>query len=85
MATPLELFFDLIFVVAISSAAAGWHHGLLEGHYSDVLRFLMAFFAIWWAWMNYTWFASAYEHDDVVYRLLTFAIMVGALMRGRSA
>ncbi len=80
MATPLELFFDLIFVVAISSAAAGWHHGLLEGHYSDVLRFLMAFFAIWWAWMNYTWFASAYEHDDVVYRLLTFAIMVGALM-----
>lgn len=80
VATPLELFFDLIFVVAISSAAAAWHHGLVEGRYSDVLRFLMVFFAIWWAWMNYTWFASAYERDDVVYRLLTFTIMVGALM-----
>jgi low temperature requirement protein LtrA len=40
----------------------------------------MAFFAIWWAWMNYTWFASSYDCDDVVYRLLTFAIMAGSLM-----
>lgn len=80
VATPLELFFDLIFVVAISSAAAAWHHGLVAGHYSEVISFLMVFFAIWWAWMNYTWFASAYERDDVVFRLLTFTIMVGALM-----
>ena len=80
VATPLELFFDLIFVVAIASAAAGWHHGLVEGHYGDIVNFAMVFFAIWWAWMNYTWFASAYERDDVVFRLLTFTIMVGALM-----
>ena len=80
VATPLELFFDLIFVVAIASAAAGWHHGLVEGHYGDIVNFVMVFFAIWWAWMNYTWFASAYERDDVVYRLLTFTIMVGALL-----
>ena len=80
VATPLELFFDLVFVVAIASAAAGWHHGLAEGHLGDLVGFLMVFFAIWWAWMNYTWFASAYDCDDVVYRLLTFAIMSGSLL-----
>jgi low temperature requirement protein LtrA len=80
VATPLELFFDLVFVVAIASAAAGWHHGLAEGHLGDLVGFLMVFFAIWWAWMNYTWFASAYDCDDVVYRLLTFTIMSGSLL-----
>ena len=80
VATPLELFFDLVFVVAIASAAAQWHHGLTEGHLGDLVNFVMVFFAIWWAWMNYTWFASSYDCDDVPYRLLTFAIMVGSLM-----
>ena len=80
VATPLELFFDLVFVVAIASAAAGWHHGLAEGHLGDLVGFLMVFFAIWWAWMNYTWFASSYDCDDVIYRLLTFTIMAGSLM-----
>jgi low temperature requirement protein LtrA len=80
VATPLELFFDLVFVVAIASAAAQWHHGLAEGHLGDLVGFVMVFFAIWWAWMNYTWFASSYDCDDVVYRLLTFTIMAGSLM-----
>jgi low temperature requirement protein LtrA len=39
----------------------------------------MAFLAIWWAWMNFTWFASAYDCDDVGYRLLAFVIMTGLL------
>ncbi len=80
VATPLELFFDLVFVVAIAGAAAQWHHGLTQGHLGDLLNFVMVFFAIWWAWMNYTWFASSYDCDDVPYRLLTFAIMTGSLM-----
>ncbi|MFM6848882.1 MAG: low temperature requirement protein A [Terrabacter sp.] len=80
VATPLELFFDLVFVVAIASAAGEWHHGLAEGHLGDLLNFVMVFFAIWWAWMNYTWFASSYDCDDVPYRLLTFVIMTGSLM-----
>ncbi|MCU1538012.1 MAG: Low temperature requirement protein [Humibacillus sp.] len=80
VATPLELFFDLVFVVAIASAAAEWHHGLAAGHPSDLVGFATVFFAIWWAWMNYTWFASSYDCDDVGYRLLTFTIMAGSLM-----
>ena len=80
VASPLELFFDLVFVVAISSAAAQLHHGLSAAHYETILGFGLVFFAIWWAWMNYAWFASAYDCDDVVYRLLTFAIMAGSLL-----
>jgi low temperature requirement protein LtrA len=80
VATPLELLFDLVFVVAIASAAAQWHHGLAAGHLGELVNFVMVFFAIWWAWMNYTWFASSYDCDDVTYRLLTFAIMCGSLM-----
>lgn len=80
VATPLELFFDLVFVVAIASAAAELHHGLSAGHLETVVGYTMVFFAIWWAWMNYTWFASAYDSDDVVFRLLTFTIMTGSLM-----
>jgi len=38
------------------------------------------FFAIWWAWMNFTWFASAYDTDDVPYRLLTMLQMSGVLL-----
>ena len=80
VATPLELFFDLVFVVAIASAAEELHHGLSVAHFDALLGFLAVFFAIWWAWLNYSWFASAYECDDVVYRLLTFAIMAGSLI-----
>ena len=75
-ATSLELLFDLVTVIAVASAAAGLHHAIADGHATDgVVRFAMAFFGIWWAWMNYTWFASAYDNDDVLFRLLTLAIM----------
>ncbi|HET9021027.1 MAG TPA: low temperature requirement protein A [Ornithinibacter sp.] len=78
-ATPLELLFDLVFVVAIASNAAQLHHGLSAGHLDTVVGYTLTWFAIWWAWMNYTWFASAYDNDDVGFRLLTFVIMTGAL------
>ena len=41
------------------------------------------FFAIWWAWMNFTWFASSYDTDDVPYRLLTMVQMAGVLVPRR--
>ncbi len=79
--TPLELFFDLCFVVAIALAAAGLHHEVAEGHVWDgTVVFVSVFFATWWAWMNFTWFASAYDTDDAVYRLTTFVQMAGVLV-----
>ena len=80
-ATPLELFFDLCFVVAVSLAAAGLHHALVENHVADgVLGYLMVFFAIWWAWVNFTAFASAYDTDDGLYRVTTLVQIAGALV-----
>ncbi|MEU3191827.1 low temperature requirement protein A [Streptomyces sp. NPDC006992] len=80
-ATPLELLFDLTFVVAVAQAAAELHHAWAEGHLgSGLLGYAAVFFAIWWAWMNFTWFASAYDTDDVPYRLLTLLQMAGALV-----
>jgi low temperature requirement protein LtrA len=80
-ATPLELFFDLTFVVAIAQAANSLHHGLASGHAGDVLvSYPLVFFAIWWAWMNFTWFASAYDIDDALYRLAVFVQMAGVLV-----
>jgi low temperature requirement protein LtrA len=79
--TPLELFFDLCFVVAIAQAGSSLHHALIEGHTEDaVSAFPMVFFAIWWAWMNFTWFASAYDNDDVPYRLAVLVQIAGALI-----
>lgn len=80
-ATPLELFFDLVFVVAVALAAEGLHHGVAEAHTVEALvRFTMIFFAIYWAWVNFTWLSSAYDTDDVVFRALTFLTMTGALV-----
>ncbi|MDP9937889.1 low temperature requirement protein A [Ectopseudomonas alcaliphila] len=79
-ATPLELLFDLVFVIAIAYAAAGLHHAIAGGHITQgIATFIAAFFAIWWGWMNFTWFASAYDNDDALYRALTLVIMAGAL------
>ena len=65
-ATPLELFFDLVVVVAVALAAGRLHHALVEGvGVASPLSDLLVFIAIWLAWMNFTWFASAYDTDDV--------------------
>jgi low temperature requirement protein LtrA len=79
--TPLELLFDLSFVVGVASVAAELAHGVAEDHVAASLgHYLMVFFAIWWAWMNFSWFASAYDTDDVVYRLLTLVQIAGVLV-----
>jgi low temperature requirement protein LtrA len=81
VSTPLELLTDLCFVVAVSQAAGQLHHYIGEGDVPHaVIGFLMAFFAIWWTWINFTWFASAYDNDDVIYRLLTILQIVGSLV-----
>ena len=80
-ATPLELFFDLVVVVAVALAAERLHHALVEGAgFAALVSYLLVFTAIWLAWMNFTWFASAYDTDDVVYRLSVLVIMTGALV-----
>jgi len=79
--SPLELLFDLVFVVAIAQVAAQLAHSIADGHALETVGpYLMVFFAIWWAWMNFTWFASAYDTDDVPYRALVLVQMAGVLI-----
>jgi len=81
VATPLELLYDLTFVVAYGTAADELAHYLAEGHLkAALLGFFFAAFAITWAWINFSWFASAYDTDDWVYRLTTMVQMVGVLI-----
>ena len=80
-ATPLELLFDLTFVVAFGSAANELAHFLAEGHVgTGVLGFGFSVFGIAWAWINFSWFASAYDTDDWIFRLVTMIQMVGVLV-----
>jgi low temperature requirement protein LtrA len=80
-ATPLELLFDLTFVVAFGTAADELAHFLAADHLrTALLGFGFAAFAISWAWINFSWFASAYDTDDWIFRLLTLVQMVGVLV-----
>ncbi len=80
-ATPLELLFDLTFVIAYGSAAHQLAHALSAGHVgAGVGAFGFACFAIAWAWINFSWFASAYDVNDWGYRLLTMVQMAGVLI-----
>lgn len=79
--TPLELLFDLTFVVAIAQVVVEFGSSIMEGRAVEgIVPFVAVFFAIWWAWMNFTWFASGYDTDDVPYRLLTMLQMGGVLV-----
>jgi low temperature requirement protein LtrA len=80
-ATPLELFFDLSFVIAIARITAALSHRIADGEaLTGIVPFVQVAFAIWWAWMNFTWFASAYDNDDALHRLLTMLQMAGVLV-----
>jgi low temperature requirement protein LtrA len=80
--TWLELFFDLIFVAAVSQVAEP-----LREHYSVVglLRFAPLFALIWWAWTGHTVFSTRFDTDDVIQRGLTFVQMFAVAVMAANA
>jgi low temperature requirement protein LtrA len=79
--TPLELLYDLTIVVAFGTAADELAHYVAEDHlWAGIGGFVFAAFAVSWAWINYSWFASAYDTDDWVFRLATMVQMVGVIV-----
>jgi len=81
VSTSFELLFDLVFVVAVASLVSELSHATGEGQLaSAVVPFIFVFFAIWWAWMNFTWFSSGYDTGDVLYRVLGVVQMAGVLV-----
>jgi low temperature requirement protein LtrA len=80
-ATPLELLFDLAFVVAFGVAGEQAAHLVAEEHVlAGVVGFAFSMFAICWAWINFSWFASAFDTDDWVYRVTTMVQMIGVVV-----
>jgi low temperature requirement protein LtrA len=80
-ATPLELLFDLAFVVAFGVASDQAAHAVVEDHVGvGLLGFAFSMFAIVWAWINFSWFASAFDTDDWVYRVTTMVQMIGVVL-----
>lgn len=80
-ATPLELLFDLAFVVAFGQAADQLAHFIAEDHVgAGLLGFAFAMGATCWAWINFSWFASAYDTDDWIFRVTTMVQMIGVVI-----
>lgn len=79
--TPLELLYDLVYVIAFAAAADQLAHAVIEGEVGPGLgAYAFAIFAITWAWLNFTWFASAYGNDDALFRVATVVQMVGVVI-----
>src|ERR1700719_985118 len=80
-ATPLELLFDLTFATSFGLAASQAAPVFAAGHFTAALvGFGFASFAICWAWINFSWFSSAYDTDDWVFRIVTMVQMIGVLV-----
>jgi low temperature requirement protein LtrA len=71
--TWLELFFDLCFVAAVAALANGLHD---DPSLSGLWHFSLLFVPVWWAWMEFTWFATAWDNDDLFHRLTMLAAML---------
>ena len=77
--TPLELFFDLVFVLALTQCTAlmsetpTWT-GLAQG--------MLVLGVLWWSWVGYAWLTSVIDPEDDAVRLVMFAAMAALLVAG---
>jgi low temperature requirement protein LtrA len=71
-ATWLELFYDLIFVVAIAELA---HNLSKDVSLQGFIGFIVLFIPIWWCWLGATFYATLFDTDDLGDRLLTLVQM----------
>ena len=75
--TPLELFFDLVFVLALTQCTAliartpTWE-GMLKG--------LLVLGMLWWSWSGYAWLTSVVDPEEGAVRLAMFAAMAAFLV-----
>lgn len=69
-----ELFYDLVFVVAVGSLGRRYLADLTPIAF---IEFAALFSAVWWAWASYTFLVDRYEVDDALHRLLMVTQMFG--------
>jgi low temperature requirement protein LtrA len=71
--TWLELFFDLVFVVAVAQLSSGLGNVITL---RDGLILAGLFVPVWWAWVGFTFYADRFDPDDVVHRVLMITGML---------
>lgn len=72
-ASWLELFFDLVFVLAVAKVAAILVN---ESNLHGFLKFTALFVPVWWAWVGYTFYADRFESERIAFRVMLFAAML---------
>ena len=74
---PLELFFDLVFVLAITQCTVLMSH---HPTWSGLVQGLLALGVIWWSWVGYAWLTSVIDPEEGAVRLVIFAAMAAMLV-----
>jgi low temperature requirement protein LtrA len=75
--TPLELFFDLVFVLAITECTSLMSH---HPTWSGLAQGLLVLGVLWWAWAGYAWLTSVIDPEAGPVRLVFFAAMAAMLL-----
>ncbi|MEO0768822.1 MAG: low temperature requirement protein A [Cyanobacteria bacterium J06649_4] len=76
-ATWLELFFDLVFVLAIAELAHLLHHDLT---WDGIGSFLILFVPVWWLWIDFSYFADQFDIERGFYRAIILTTMFGLIV-----
>jgi low temperature requirement protein LtrA len=75
--TPLELFFDLVFVLAITQCTALMSH---HPTWSGLVQGLLVLGMLWWAWTGYSWLTSVIDPEEGAVRLVMFGAIAALLL-----
>jgi low temperature requirement protein LtrA len=75
--TPLELFFDLVFVLAITQCTALM---AAEHSWEGLAKGLLVLAALWWSWVGYSWLTSVLDPEEGLVRLAMFAAIAAFLV-----
>jgi low temperature requirement protein LtrA len=77
LVSPLELFFDLVFVLAITQCTALM---AADPTWAGIGRALLVLGLLWWSWVGYAWLTSVVDPDEGPVRLVLFAAMAALLV-----
>jgi low temperature requirement protein LtrA len=75
--TPLELFFDLVFVLALTQCTALM---TAEPTWDGLAKGLLVLAVLWWSWVGYAWLTSVVDPEEGAVRLVIFAAMAALLV-----
>jgi low temperature requirement protein LtrA len=75
--TPLELFFDLVFVLALTQCTALMAE---EPTWRGLAKGLLILGVLWWSWVGYAWLTSVVDPEEGVVRFAIFAAMAALLV-----